>query len=539
MLFESIAIWRVRKNGEALAARRRALRPSLEGLEVKVVPAVVNPAMVNLPIAAGLTPHAWTPDASGLYHTADLTAEWQGYYQTMLAGKGSSLTAVQRLEGNAEAVFENTGLKNLSAAQLTIDREDVQREFDALAAAQSIVQKQQGIDPSKPLTDTTYLAVENALQNNPVLLELAVQGHGLNTPPSPRYNGYTNDFQNNVDTTTLFIGGGHNNNKQAIADFFDDNVLSHVPFSVVWRNGKATQLNQNGNAENSLETAVIALDDSAYGRVLKSTDFSTTASTANNNYKPLYSKLVESTKINVNQAPSSGSIGTLFGPAPITITSTPHTWTADPYTGIYHTTADLAAEWQGYYKTMQSGNFGSLTPIQRLEGNAEAVFENTGLKNLTPEQLKVDREDAQREFDAIAAAMTIDKITSPLTNDTYMLLGQTIQNSPALEELALQGHGLNTPPAPRYFGYTNDFQNNVDTTTTYIGGGVDNNKNAIADLFDDTIMTHLPFQVVWQNGKLIQLNQNAAAESTLATAVKGVNQTMFFRVYTATDFHAA
>ncbi len=30
-----------------------------------------------------------------------------------------------------------------------------------------------------------------------------MQGHGLNNPPSSKYNGYTNDFQNNVDGSTF------------------------------------------------------------------------------------------------------------------------------------------------------------------------------------------------------------------------------------------------------------------------------------------------------------------------------------------------
>jgi len=519
--------------------RRRAVNLMIERLDARVLLAVVNPAMVNLPIAAGVTPHAWTPDSTGLYQTTtNLAAEWQADYQTMLNGQASTLTPVQRLEGNAQAVFLNTGLNNLSAAQQNIDREDAQREFDAFAAAQAIAQQQQGINPSQPLTESIYLTIESDLQNNPVLLELAVQGHGLNNPPISRYNGYTNDFQNNVDTTTLYIGGGLNNNQPAVADFFDDNILTHIPFNVVWKNGRPVQLNQNGDEENSLESAVVALDDSAYGRVYTAADFSTTASSANDDYRSAFAKLVRASKINVNQAPSNGTIVTLFGPAPVSITTTAHTWTADPITGLYTTTANLAAEWQGYYNTMLSGNFGSLTPIQRLEGNAEAVFLNTGLNNLSAAQQSVDRQDAQREFDAIGAAMAIDKITGPMTQQQYLLLAQTIQNSPALEELAVQGHGLNCPPAARYFGYTNDFQNDVDCTTQYVGGGLDNHQHAIAAFFDDAIMTHLPFPVVWQNGHLEQLNQNADAEDSLERTVAAFNNSLFFRVYTSADFKA-
>ncbi len=537
MRFETYAMRRLCRSVFGRQRRRLGLRPTLETLDARWVPAVVNPATVNLPIPATLTPHAWTPDSTGLYHTTtNLAAEWQGYYQQMLSGQVNQLTPVQRLEGNAQAVFVNTGLNNLSAAQQAVDRQDAQREFDAIAAAMQINQQTLGIDPTKPFTETTYLDLEKTLQNNPVLLELAVQGHGLNNSPSTRYNGYTNDFQNNVDNTTLFIGGGLNNNDNAVADFFDDNIMTHVPFNVVWKNGTPTQLNQNGDAENSLQKAVIAMDDSMYGRVYTSADFSQTPSNTNDNYKSLFAKLVQSTAINVNQAPSNGEITTLFGAAKTTITKTAHVWTADPSTGLYHTTTNLATEWQGDYQQMLSGKFGSLTPLQRMEGNAEAVFVNTGLKNLSTPQQEVDREDAQREFDAIAAALKEANIKGPLTTVTYLKMEQTLQNDPTLEELAIQGHGLNTPPAPRYFGYTNDFQNNVDTTTRYIGGGLNNNRNALANFFDDNVMTHAPFPVVWKNGKLVQLNQNGNSENSLTDAVNALNNTMFYQVYTAADF---
>ena len=79
------------------------------------------------------TTHQWTADANGLFHTAtDIQAEWRSYYSTMLAGDAATLTFIQRLEGNAEAVFENTGLNALDAATQARDREDAQREFVAL-----------------------------------------------------------------------------------------------------------------------------------------------------------------------------------------------------------------------------------------------------------------------------------------------------------------------------------------------------------------------------------------------------------------------
>ena len=193
----------------------------------------------------------------------------------------------------------------------------------------------------------------------------------------------------------------------------DDNILSHVPFNVVWRNGVQTQLNQNETAESSLDSAVQAFDDSAYSRVYKSTDFSSTTSTLNNNYKSPFLTLINANKINVNQTPTNRTLVTLFGAASTTITNTTHTWTADTTNGLYHATANLAAEWQASYQAMLSGNFGPLSTMQRLQGNAEAVFENTGLANLSTAQLNVDLEDAQREFDAILAAMAQNNLSGP------------------------------------------------------------------------------------------------------------------------------
>jgi len=177
-------------------------------------------------------------------------------------------------------VFENTGLSKLSSTQQAIDRADVQREYDAMY--QAMVDA--GINLYAPLTEQTYLTLENTLQSDSTLEELAMQGHGLNNSGFTRYAGYTNDFQNNVDKTTLYIGGGLNNNKNALTDFFDDNVLSHVPFAVVDRNGTLTQLNQNAAPENTLAQAVTALDDSMFYRTYKASDFSQKASSANKNY---------------------------------------------------------------------------------------------------------------------------------------------------------------------------------------------------------------------------------------------------------------
>ena len=257
---------------------------------------------------------------------------------------------------------------------------------------------------------------------------------------------------------------------------------------------------------------------------------------------------MESSAINLSALPANGEIQSLLGSVSTTIAArgttgglTLHAWTADS-SGLFFTTTDLAAEWQGYYQQVLNGQGGSLTPIERLEANAEAVFENTSLSQFSPAYLAQYRQDAQREFDAIDAAMQINQANygtdpnAPLTEQTYLQLETTIQSNPMLWELAAQGHGLNNPPAPRYRGYTNDFQNNVDTATLYVGGELNSGRNALTDFFDDNIMTHAPFPTVWQNGQLVQLNQNANRENTLSQAVNAMDESMFYRFYVSGDF---
>ena len=485
----------------------------------------------SIPAAIATTPHTWTADQNGLFHTAtDLKAEWQGYYDQMVSGNAATLTFVQRLEGNAQAVFLNTKLNTLNAVTQNRDREDIQREYDAVSGAMTTL----GLNGMNPLTASDYLSIERTLQSSPVLQELAMQGHGLNRPSEPKYNGYTNDFQNNVDTATLYVGGGLDNNQNALTDFMDDVVLSHLPFPTIAQDGHLEQLNQNGDSEDTLTTAAGALDQAGFYRVYTAADFSQTPGTAS------------STPFAPTPLPSgplpAGQMYSLTGLiVPTTITLNSHTWTADS-NGLYRTTTDLAAEWQGYYTQMLAGNGASLKSTQRLEGNAEAIFENTGLSRVAtsnPTQLALDRQDAQREFDAIVGALTslgMDQNT-PLTVASYLALEKAMQNNATLEELAIQGHGLNTPPAVKYRGYTNDFQNNVDQRTLYVGGGLDAGERAIADLFDDGIMTHVPFPTVAQNGEIEQLNQNGASESTVQLAVAGFNQIRFNQVLKASDFN--
>ncbi len=224
-----------------------------------------------------------------------------------------------------------------------------------------------------------------------------------------------------------------------------------------------------------------------------------------------------------------------------TISITAHTWTDDA-SGLFHTATDLNAEWTGFYQQMIEGHGASMTPEQRLEAQGQAIFLNTGLGKLPMAQQGVIREDVQREIDVLGAAQRIEQAqgsagpAAPFTEQSYYQLARTIQANPQLEELAVQGHGLNHPPLARYAGYTNDAQNNVDKTTTYVGRGPDHGENAIAGFMDDAIMSHACFPVVMRNGHLIQLNQNGQREQSLAAQVNVLNMTMFGKLLNASDF---
>ncbi|MCB1263472.1 MAG: putative Ig domain-containing protein [Mycobacterium sp.] len=234
----------------------------------------------------------------------------------------------------------------------------------------------------------------------------------------------------------------------------------------------------------------------------------------------------------------TNSFKTIYGTtAAGSVTVNGHTWVADPKTHLYTTTADLAEEWQAYYSEMQAGRGAELNDVQRLAGNAQAVFENTDLKFQTPDQLSVDRQDVQKVLDAVYAAMIgagVDP-SSTLTEDQYLAIGAVLQNNPTLRELAVQGHGLNNAWIPRYAGFTRHFQNNVDGQTRYIGPGFNSGQRALADFFDDNIITHLPFPTVVHNGVLWQLNQNGNREATVADSVAALNESLT-TTYTSDDF---
>ena len=479
--------------------------------------------------------HVWTVGLDGTFHTAtNLTTEWKTDYQIMLAGNGASLTAIQRLEGNAEAVFENTGLSNLAkfgiAKQQTF-REDAQREFDAM----SVAMQRLGLG-AVPLNSLDYLNITSTIQSDAALQELAMQGHGLNSPSQPKYNGYTNDFQNNSDNATQYVGGGLDNGQKAITDFFDDVIMSHLPFPVVSQNGHLEQLNQNAASEDLLTAVVPATDDAMFRLVFVASDFSKDATSVG---AVVY---VSPTSATDPAAPlpvaGAGQMLSLYGAVvPTTLVVNGDTWVADS-AGRYETTTDLTLQWYNAYQTALSG--GPLTLTQRWQAQAEAVFENTGLRKVSEGQQAIDRADVQREIDAVVATMTALGLgNAPLTVQNYLAIEHALQTNAALEELAVQGHGLNNPSVAgvtKYNGYTNDFQHNVDGTTLYVGGGADTGERAIADLFDDAIMTHLPFASVARNGELTQLNQNGNAESTVSAAVGLMNATLFGKILKSADF---
>jgi len=485
----------------------------------------------GLSIATSMTAggHVWTADASGLFHTGNLAAEWQADYLAMQgADHGASLTALQRWEGNAEAVFENTGLVKLSAAQQQIDREDAQREFDAVV--QTIANLH--LDSKALLTNASYLQIEASLQGNAQLEELAVQGHGLNSPPLAKYRGYTNDFQNNVDGATDFVGGGLDNGENALTAFFDDVILSHLPFPTVWQGGRLEQLNQNAAAEDALSVSVAGLNEAMFTRAFVAADFSKVSSTQGTVV------MVAAGTATAAPVAGQGQIVTLSGQVISgSISDLAHQWTVDA-NGLFQTSSDLILEWYNLYHQELAGQGAGFTVLQRMEANAEAVFENTGLAALSEHQQMVDRMDLQREFDAVYKVMQtlgLDHV-SALTSAQYLSIEHTLQSNTTLEELAIQGHGLNNPPGLRYHGYTNDFQNNVDNNTLYLGAGNNTGEKAIADFLDDSLLSHVPFATVAINGELVQLNQNGNSETKLAQATAAVNQTWFKTFLNAADF---
>jgi hypothetical protein len=494
------------------------------------------------------TPHDWYANADHLYQTnADLAAEWMKYYKIMLAGHASTLNDIQRLEGNAEAVFLNTGIKKLTAAEQERDREDVQREYDAIAAAMKLA----GVNDRKALTEQSYLLVDQTLRDSPALLELAMQGHGLNNSGIPRYSGYTNDFQNGVDGTTMFVGGGfQDNDENALTDFFDDNVISHLLFPVVYENGTLTELDQNGDAEEPLNNELIALNDTMIYRVYRSDDFSASwpdeqslANTRSGYWTAFDYRQLDALERQEAAPAPEGEVKTLYG-ADISDTMSfnigngvTHVWKANA-DGLFTTTTNLAAEWMSAYVDYVTTGGADLTAEQRLEANAESVFVNTGLNKLGAGAQERDREDAQREFDAMFAAMKECHINpdKPFSDNQYLTFEHALENNAALEELAIQGHGLTNPSSSKYDGFVNDFQWSVDDTTLFDGPGPLGGQAAIPVFFAINIMSYVENPTIVINGTVVQLDQNGQWGEDLNDAVAGLNLAISGEAYDAQDY---
>ena len=176
----------------------------------------------------------------------------------MQAGRGAELNDVQRLAGNAQAVFENTDLKFQPEAQLSVDRQDVQKVLDAVYAAMIGA----GVDPSSTLTEDQYLAIGAVLQNNPTLRELAVQGHGLNNAWIPRYAA-SPDTSRTTSTGRPATSAPVSTAASEPSPTFSMTTSSLTCRSLtVVHNGVLWQLNQNGNREATVADSVAALNES-------------------------------------------------------------------------------------------------------------------------------------------------------------------------------------------------------------------------------------------------------------------------------------
>ena len=491
------------------------------------------------------TAHRWTADGMGLFHTGtDLAAEWTSNYALMLHGHANLLTPLQRLEGNAEAAVENTKLAALSPSKLYAYREDLQREFDAIAAAQTINQSKYGIDPTKELNSYTYQKLEETIQSSPSLSELATQGHGTNNPVAARYSGYTTDFQNVTDNKTYFVGGGEDNGETAVPNFVDDVILGHTPFPTAVRDGVIYQLNQNGNREDPITVSIAGQNEAEYERVFVASDFSLDKNAAGAQVFVNYG--AQNDTAPALPVAHAGEITTQDGSVISgTITAGEHVWVADS-SGLLHTRTNLAAEWKADYALMQSGK--KLTSEQRQEANAEAVLENTGIARLSAAKQLAFREDLTRQFDAEAQAQTINQrtlgisATAQFTDKTYIALSNTIRFNESLEELYTQGHGLDGRNVPlKYRGFADDFQN-VDSKTTYTGpllAKPNGSINALGNYVDEVLLGHLGSPAVLTNSdpthiRIIQ--QDSGLDQSITTAVKAANGTFFTLKTSASSF---
>jgi hypothetical protein len=291
----------------------------------------------------------------------------------------------------------------------------------------------------------------------------------------------------------------------------------------------------NGAVGETALTAAGLMNQAMYRQVFTGADFSKTATTVGAVKLIPGAQSATVTPISA-VTPHAGDIVALSG-AQIanTMTVDGHTWTADA-NGLFHT-ANLAAEWQADYNAMASGKGGSLSAIQRAEANAQAVLIATGVTSLPAAQQQKIREDVQRQLDAEVGAMASLAVTgsAPLTEQGYLELGRALQSNDALEELALQGHGVTgAANATRYSGIAGDTAGL--SQVKYIGGGLDSGAYALGLFLQQNIMGDAPFAMTRENGKLVQLDQTGKAALAISNEVEAQDDALWYRFYTKTAF---
>jgi hypothetical protein len=398
-----------------------------------------------------------------------------------------------------------------------------------------------GIDPNAPLTEASYLQLGETIRANPVLEELAMQGVGVPGTNMIRYRGAYADFMAGADWSTYFVGGGPDNGKLAVPYMFND-VISMLAFPSANIGGVWEQLDRNGNVAETAVQAATALNNTMFYQVFVAADFSKTATTVGPVVPVSATPAAPVVTIASETAPS-GEMVTLSGQLiQTTQVVNGHTWTADT-NGLFHT-SNLAAEWTADYQAMLSGNTAGMNAIQMLEGNAEATFEATGLTSLSAAVQQQLREDVQRDLDAMEGAFTLSSNnlglpTSPaMLAGSYVAMERNLQGNAALEELAVQGIGLTTTPSGeqiRYSGWTNDIKA-YDKGVKFIGGGINNNRDALTSFMEENVMSATPFAVIWKNGKLTQLNQSGQTLDSMGNAIQALADTAFNRVYRKANF---
>ena len=502
-------------------------------------PAVAAPATggtaldgTALPASITVNGHVWTVDANGLYVTGNLELEWHTLYQELLTTGGAGMTPWQRLEANAEALFENTGAGYADQATIQRAREDVQRVIDAEAAAAAAA----GVNISAPLDVSEVLQMESVLhgtsQFDETLGELALQGTGIMNNKSNggpvRYNGYDADFRWSMGNNQYYVGGGMDNGKAALATYVNDVLINDLTYGTFMQNGTLYALDNTGNVAGTMQAQVTALNNLMYRQILVSSDFANSATATG------AVKLMANAPAYVNAAAPAttttraNSVVTAQG---VTIGSTQvlngHTWIAGA-DGLFHT-GDLSAEWQSLYKQAQAG--AKLTATQMLEANAEAVFENTAIANWASKPggaglLQAAREDVQRVIDAMAQAEAWDGVAPGAVLNAALVqrLDRTMSSNYVLNEFVLQGYGAQgAKQGSRYYGILGDI-GGADWSTKYVGPGYGNGDGATREFLRDAVLGDIGMPVFVSSGGVVSAITSTQWESiTLAQAATQLN----------------